>query len=392
MPTTNLLLSTDRPAASPIKMRSSTKIAIGFVIIAGGSIYGYEFAMRQAIMNEHFTQVKPGEVNLVGINPGAGFKIIVANQMAQLVQASDQFHGEESEAGGSTEGAIKKRVPIREMLAVLKGEDKALGSFIMKVNDKDENDQWPPIRVEWTAERLKIALYGDKKEEAKLVHDLNIQLDGTPLPILNRSSMENGIIVNYPVPVQVMIAGVKKTLIGRVREPYKPSLLSIVEKQLEDKKVTNEMIAGTYADEAKKILDGTNKKENVREAIMARISEENSRKLSEYPEKVLASAMVVVNDSHISSASYRNYDTTRGKTNDLTIEMTDEGRKRLWQFSEDRVGTQLMLIVNGIAIAAPRIVHELAQGELTITQMSDETLVKEAVDDLNKKAKTPAKQ
>ena len=152
------------------------------------------------------------------------------------------------------------------------------------------------------------------------------------------------------------------------------------------------MIAGTYADEAKKILDGTNKKENVREAIMARISEENSRKLSEYPEKVLASAMVVVNDSHISSASYRNYDTTRGKTNDLTIEMTDEGRKRLWQFSEDRVGTQLMLIVNGIAIAAPRIVHELAQGELTITQMSDETLVKEAVDDLNKKAKTPAKQ
>lgn len=357
--------------------------------MAGGSIYGYDYAMKRAIMSEKFTQIKPGNVNLVGINAGAGFKIIVANQMAQLVQASDKFQGAESDSGGSTEGAIKKRVPIREMLEVLKGNEEALGPFIMKVNDRDEGDNWPPIRVEWTAERLQKAMNGDKAEEAKLVHDLNIQLDGTPLPYLNRASMENGIIINYPVPIHVRVGGVDKVLQGRFREPYKPTLLSVLEKRLEDKKITNEMMLGYYEEGIKPILDGTTKKENIRQAISNRLASKNAKELAEYPEKVLASAEVVVNDSHISGASYRNYDTTNGKTNDLTIEMTDEGRKRLWQFSEDRVGTQLMLIVNGVAIAAPRISHELAQGELTITQMADETLVKEAVDALNKHQKAP---
>ncbi len=71
--------------------------------------------------------------------------------------------------------------------------------------------------------------------------------------------------------------------------------------------------------------------------------------------------------------------------NDLTIEMTDEGRRRLWQYSEDKIGTQLLLIVDGVAIAAPKISHELAQGELTITQMADEGLVKEdTVNAINK--------
>ena len=370
-------------------MRSSTKIAIGFVVIAGGSIYGYQFAMRQAIMSAKFPAIKPENVNLVGITTGTGFKIIVANQMAQLVQAQDAFHGVETDAGGSTEGAIKKRIPIREMLEVLKGNESALGPFIMKVNDRDEGDSWPPIRVEWTSERLKKALNGDKAEETKLVHDLNIELDGTPLSIINRNSMENGIIINYPVAVHVRLGGVDRILEGRFREPYKPALLQTIEKRLEDKQITNEMIAGYYAEGAKPILDGTTKKENVRESILARLSPQNAKQLAEYPEKVLASAQVVVNENHISGASYRNYDTTNGKTNDLTIEMTDEGRRRLWQFSEDRIGTQLMLIVNGIAIAAPKISHELAQGEITITQMSDETLVKEAVDALNKHKKGP---
>lgn len=164
-------------------MRSSTKLAIGFAIVAGGGLYGYDFAMHRAIMGEHFEPVKPSQVNLVGINAGAGFKIIVANQMAQLVEASDQFQGQESDGEGATSGSIKKRIPIREMLEVLKGNQDALGPFLMKVNDKDENDSWPPIRVEWTAERVRKALDGDKAEEAKLVHDLNINLDGTPLPI-----------------------------------------------------------------------------------------------------------------------------------------------------------------------------------------------------------------
>ena len=370
-----------------MKVRSSTKIAIGFVIIAGGGIFGYQFVMRRAIMSEHFAPVIPGDVNLVGINAGTGFRIIVANQMAQLVQTTGGFGGIESDSGGATEGAIKKRVPVREMLMVLQGKEDALGSFIMKVNDKDESDAWPPIRVVWTAERLKKAIGGDKAEEAKLVHDLNMKLDGTPLPDLNRNAMENGIILDYPVPVRVNMGGVVKTLYGRVREPYKPILMSTVEKKLTDKQITNDMIAGYYAEESKSIAEGKGRHEDIRKGIMERLSEDNAKELRAAPERILQSAEVVVSDKHIDSASYRKYETTNGKMNDLTIEMTDEGRKRLWKFSEDRVGTQLMLIVNGVAIAAPRINHELAQGEITITQMADETLVKQATDALNKNKK-----
>jgi hypothetical protein len=366
-----------------MKLRSSTKIAIGFTIIAAGSIYGYQYAMKLAIMGQHFDPIVPDAVNLVGIDTGAGFKIIVVNEMAQLVESSSAFHGSETEDEGATEGAIKKHIPIREMLNVLKGDEKALGSFIMKVNDRDENDQWPPVRIIWTAERLKKALDGDKIEEAALVRDLNMNLDGSPLPTLRQASLENGIIIDYPVAVNVNIRGKVRKVIGRVQEPYKPTLMSTVEKRYSDKQVNLDTIRGYYADEAKLALASTKKREDIRKAILSRLSPANAQELARSPEHILESAMVVVNDSLIDKASFRKVDSANGKTFDLTIELTDEGRRRLWQFSEDRIGTQILLIKDGVAFAAPRINHELAQGELTITQMKDERSVRDIVDAIN---------
>ncbi|MDR3688851.1 MAG: hypothetical protein P4L46_05690 [Fimbriimonas sp.] len=366
-----------------MKLRSSTKIAIGFTLIAAGSIYGYQFAMKKAIMGEHFEPIVPDSVDLVGINAGTGFRIIVVNEMAQLVESSTAFHGSESEDSGATEGAIKKHIPIKEMLNVLKGDPHALGSFIMKVNDRDENDSWPPVRVVWTAERLQKALNGDKVEEAALVRDLNMNLDGTPLPTLRRASLENGIVIDYPVAVNVDIRGKVTKVVGRVQEPYKPMLVQTVEKKYEDKQVTEDTIRGYYAEEANKALTGKKGHEDIRKAIETRMSAENAKELARYPEHILDSAIVVVNGSLIQSASYRPVENSSGKTYDLTIELTDEGRRRLWQYSEDRVGTQIMLIKDGVAFAAPVINHELAQGELTITQMRDERSVKDIVDTIN---------
>ena len=70
---------------------------------------------------------------------------------------------------------------------------------------------------------------------------------------------------------------------------------------------------------------------------------------------------------------------------DLSVDVSDEGRRRLWKYSKERVGTQLLLVADGIPIAAPRIQHELAQDSLTITQMEDEVLVRDAVEMLNQK-------
>jgi hypothetical protein len=73
---------------------------------------------------------------------------------------------------------------------------------------------------------------------------------------------------------------------------------------------------------------------------------------------------------------------------DLTVDFNDEGRRRLWQYSKKRVGTQVLLTADGIPITQARILHELAQSELTIKQMQDYNLVKDATDRINGTTKT----
>jgi hypothetical protein len=369
-----------------MKIRSSTKIAAGFVILLGLGYGAYRYAMAKAIEGERFTPVVPGDVNLVGIDPGAGYKIIVANYVAQLVQASDNFGSGESSDTGPTEGAIKKRIPIKDMLAVLRGDEKSLGPLTMTMNDmKEEN--LPPVRVTWTAADLRRALDGDKALERKLEQDLNVHLDGTPLDKVRPASLENGIVLDVPVTVKVNLAGNVKEVVGHVLEPYKPRLVMAVEAHYADKNYTRETQAGYYQMEGQGLLKDAKRRENVRESLADRISPESARRLAEPVERVLRSATVIVNESHIRDASFRTYDTSDGLRNDLTVEMTDEGRRRLWKYSHDKVGTQILLVADGVAIEAPRIRHELAEGELTITQMRDKTLVQDAVNMIKRHTK-----
>jgi hypothetical protein len=48
----------------------------------------------------------------------------------------------------------------------------------------------------------------------------------------------------------------------------------------------------------------------------------------------------------------------------------------------------VLLTADGIPITQARIVHELAQSELTIKQMQDKNLVKDAVDRINGDSKS----
>ncbi|MGV3617585.1 MAG: SecDF P1 head subdomain-containing protein [Fimbriimonas sp.] len=373
-----------------MKTRSSTKIVVGFALLTALGYTGYHLAMRQAIASARFDPVIPGDVNLVGVDAGAGYKVIVANQMAQLVQASDEFGGKESSEGGATEGAIKKRIPIREMLAVLRGDSEAVGTFVMTMNDMSENDL-PPVAPVWKAEDLRKALDGDATLEAKLVRDLNMKLDGTPLTQLRIASLENGIVIDSPVFVTVNLKGKLTKVEGRVKEAYRPRLLKAVEVRYAEKSnLTREMQAGFYQEEAAQVLQGKADKENIRKSIESVISTRLASDRVRAAERVLKSATVVVNDSHITEAASREYDTSDGKRYDLTIRMSDEGSRRLWKYSSDKVGTQILLISDGVAIDAPRISHELRQGELTITQMRDRVLVEDAVRMLKKKSQESA--
>ncbi|HEY0868035.1 MAG TPA: hypothetical protein VGE01_11680 [Fimbriimonas sp.] len=370
-----------------MKIRSGTKIAVGFLALAAILYFGYQKATESMIMGEKFAPVTPGTVNIVGIDPGAGYRIVVANSIAQLVQGSTDFEGQEGESEGATSGAIKKRLPIKELIQTLQGNREALGRFIMIINDIREDDTWPTIRVVWKAEDLRKAFEGDAALRAKLERDINMKLDGTPLATLNFVALENGIMVDYPVPIQVNQGGRVQEMIGRVQQPYKPRLLKTVEKQYENKNVDRAMQAGTYAIEAEKALSGDAVREKVQLALEQIISPDNAKALAETPERVLRHATVVVNEGHITEAGYDQYASPDGKPLfNLRISLNDEGRRRLWQYSMHRIGTHVLLVNEGVAIAAARIQHQLAQGQLTISHLDDEVLLREAVKSLNKES------
>jgi hypothetical protein len=273
------------------------------------------------------------------------------------------------------------------MLASLKGDTKALGQFVAIMNDMAENENWPPIRIVWRAEDIAKAVAGDPALKAKLEQDLNVGLDGKPLPKLRLASLNNGIILDFPVPVQVNIDGKIQTLVARVQQPYKPRMIQNVEAQYKEKaSVDANMILGYYANEAQIELANPKTMENVGKSLTDMTSPANAKSLASAPEKVLSSAVVVVNEKYIKNASVHGYDTTKGKMYDLTVDLNDEGRMRLWKYSRDRLNSHLLLVTDGIPIAAPVIKDELSEGELTITQMEDESLVNDAAQMLNDRA------
>src|SRR6185503_6852569 len=68
------------------KTRSSTKIALAFVAVAAVAYFGYGLVSGWMVNRKVFTPIKPGNVNIVGVDTGAGYYIVVANQIAQLVR------------------------------------------------------------------------------------------------------------------------------------------------------------------------------------------------------------------------------------------------------------------------------------------------------------------
>lgn len=365
------------------KLRSSTKIAIGFALVVLIGYGGYVKITDAMIMNQNFTPLAPGEINVIGVNTGAGYRVIVSNELAQLVVTQGGFQAGDID-DPSADGAIKKRIPLREMLQTLQGDGKALGEFVMIMNDISDNDL-PPVQVKWTKPDLEKAFAGDSKLKAKLESDLNMKLDGTPLPALRISSLENGIVLAIPVKVDVLKNGVPTPVTGEVLEPFQSRLMKAVQADYaQDPRATDTVKAGYYEEEAMAVLK-KGPKENLQKEIGQKMSDSEIQALMDGPERILKSAFVVVNDNFITDAKYNTYTLSDGKPlHDLTLDLNDEGRRRLWKYSKRRVGDQLLLVSNGIAIAAPRIQQPLMESELTITKMPDQTTLDDFLDTFHK--------
>ena len=217
-------------------------------------------------------------------------------------------------------------------------------------------------------------------------------MNGSPVDQLSTAALANGIIIETPAPVRVRVGGDMKTLHARIKRWYETKLVSTTAgKYKEIFDVTKEAKLGYYMATAQD-EKASGKKEDVKGSLEAMLSPAGFQEAVDRAELILSSAEVVLTDVDIEKASVSpsSIGDNEGKSKssvmfDLDIRVNDDGRLRLWKYSKMHPHDQLLLVSNGVAIAAPRIRQELMTHDLTIVQMPDEGLVRQAVDTINNK-------
>lgn len=372
------------------KLRGSHKIAIIAAILGGGGYFGWQAYSANVVDNKVFPELKPGDFSIIGIATGRSFKIIVSNQIAQLVELTGSDEFDPGDITATTEqGTNKKRVPLRDLLKTLQGDSEALGRLVTEMNDPLREADMPGTEVNWSASDIQKALAGDSLLKKKLQSDLNVDLEGNPLDQVSPSALRNGIVINSFVPIKVSVEGKATVMKAPIKLPFRSFFSIDVEKGYEnDLEPTREQIVGHYLEVAKRLDDRPSERQNIADALRQRVDEANLQRLyATGPERVLGNARVIITEKQIASADLSE-NTTRPNLQlwDLALNLTPEGRDRLWQFSRrGNVGSQLLVIHNGVAIAAPSIRHELAQSQVVIRQLPEKGLAQETVDFLNGK-------
>lgn len=369
-------------------MKPATKVMLTSAI-AIAAIFGGLWGFGEVQLSQFNPKpIVPGKVTLIAMNTDLGFAIRVSNSVAQLIQvdkAGADFGGDDRQS--SEEDA--RRIPMRELLQSLQGDEKGLVRLVAVLNKIDLDDLVPGIN-EWQADDIQKALDGDPILTKKLEENLNVKLDGTPLGQVQYDNITSGIRIFIPVPVKVNIAGAPKTLIANLPISFQPSfakeVANIIEKRFNP---SNEYIVGNYQDVAKKYLDGTATKEDVAGKLKKLIADDYKMQLAGPPEQVLQGADVLVNESMVETASTTVRKDDKG--NDvytIHLVMSEEGRKRLWKYSRNRKGSNLLVVVDGVAIAAPKITTELAGKQLDLTDLRDKRLVDNAIKKIQEVKKT----
>lgn len=366
-----------------MKMNPSLKaVLIGGGVLGAlyGAYWGYgELQLKDFVV----TPVTPGEVNMIAFDATGKYRIRVANRVATLVELSgDATERRASSMGTADEDA--RRIPIREMLGALQGKEDDLSYLISSMN-KFKDDDLPGKEIIWTASDIKKAVEGDTLLQAKLEADLLMQLDGTPSDRISLTALMNGIVIELPIPMEINVGGEMKTVTGKIKLPFKTRLMEAFEKLSSEKAtLSQDFIIGNYELLAKSILEGTSNKEELGKTLANLVSDTQIERYRQAPAQLLQSAEVLINDAHLRGCEIKTYQDDRGSTiTDMSIRVNDEGRKRLWKHSRDTKGFSLMLIVDGVAIAAPEVVSQLGGSEVKISRLMEQRLAEEAKDKIN---------
>jgi len=374
-----------------VKLRGSHIIAIAAVVTTAAAYFGWQVYAGQTIDAKSFPELKPAKFTIVGVSLDRGYKILISNRIAQLVQVvgSDELEIDNTSTTGN-EGARKLRVPLDEMLKSLQGDEVALGKLVTKMNDQLRTVEITGSEVVWEASDVVKAIEGDAELKKRLVRDLNVDLEGNPTTEIRPEALLNGIVIRAFVPVNVRVEGKEVTLKAPIMLPYRPRFCADVTKGYEEElQPTQEMIRGHYVTQAQRLSANPNEREDVVTALKNRTDEAKLARLyAEGPTNLLKKAHVIITEDFIESATIKEVEAPdRRKLFDLALNLTPEGRDRMWQYSRKKDQRQLLVVHNGVAIAAPVISHELAQASINITQVPERSLAQGAVDFLNSKGK-----
>lgn len=363
-----------------MKLQGSHKFVIAVLATIGLVWAGYNGYAAMRLNGVKLDVIEPGRVNILAVNPAAGYRIIVANQVAYLAEVEGDFAAGDMDPS-SEDVSAKSRLPLRELLETLQGDQEALGVLIMRLNNWNDVDFAKGTTV-WRAEEIQKALDGDASLQAKLAQDLNVDLKGVPLDTVNIKSILEGIIVDVPVEVDVRVGGVTRKLVGRIQELYQPQFSLSLESRLRDLppgEDNRSFVTGVYRELAIPIIEN-GAGEDVRASLANRISKTRLEELAWKPRQVLNNTVVLLNESHVTSASYKSYEVGQGQEAcDVSIGLSDPGRMRLWKYSHENRGFQLMFIVDSVAIAAPVITTDLAESTVTIRRVPSKDLTADAV-------------
>lgn len=363
-----------------MKVRPSTKIAIGFVTLLVAGFGGSKLYTQVRLSGVKLDPIESGDFCLVAIGEEAKVKILSVNRMVQVVEASDEFKSGGSDSGGANSGSIKARVPMKELLGILDGDPSGTTGILYKLGKKENAEEQSEEAPVWTTEDAQKAISGDPVLKAKLENDLNVTLDGKLLPKLNRVAFYHGIRLQVPVTFDVPNAS-GKPVQGFNAIPLKSKAMSSLYKELESKFLDAEALDRYYSEFSAKSEGKSSEKPA--ELIQSLLRQGAQGGGYAKTLNILKNSVVITNRKMVESAAVTEVKSDKETSYDLSIKLTDEGAARLWKFSNEHPNTKIIVVSKKVPIAAATVGSQLNSKELVIKQIADKTLVQEAVDLVN---------
>ncbi len=365
----------------PFRLRGGVWFAAGVLALLAIWYGGNELYTKYVILPRKYPRLNPGAINLIGIKVG-GYRIKVSNGIATMEEASGMSFSGPGDSSSAGSGAM---IPMKGLIGALMLEPKPTSELIESLAGIKYEIE-PIDELMWSAENIKAALQGDAVMKAKLEYDLSTGLDGRALDRVSWKRLGSGIWIRLRVPVKVPSAQGAQTVIGDIRVPYKTRLATRVSsdirallqrgRRLEPDRAT---IESTYAKAANQMNEKS--KEAVAGSLGALISVQSIESYARPAENLLGNVVILVTENQITGATLTATpkDQGDGDIYSITLDLTTDSRDRLWQYTYAQPSAQLMLVSNGIAIAAPFVQHEIKYSRVTITGILDEDLANEAL-------------